>query len=133
MEIQTSLFKSKSSFRQASRSEDYKKPETRAERVVRAKVDQKAQKTQDRAAEHFDKHRKQWAVREYGRLLKQDQPKLEFTPPMGQDRTTTLKREAVRRVDHRQAQRVQRIQKARVNTIEKQQTATRQLTRGMSR
>ena len=126
-------FRSKASFRQASRSHEYSAKETRTERAVRAKVDQKAQGTLDRSNKHFAKHRNNWIAREYGRLVKQDSPKLEFTPPVKQDRSAILKIEATRRVDHRQAQRIQRIDKARVNTIQQQQTAARQLERGQSR
>ena len=64
------------SFNQSNRTAEYARPESRAERITRAQVDQRADRIKARSAQHFAKHKALWTQREYGKLLKNEAPQL---------------------------------------------------------
>lgn len=115
------------SFDQSNRTAEYARPEPRPERIARAQVDQRADRIKARSAQHFAKHKTLWTQREYGKLLKQEAQHLNHPAPNGvtPDRKGVLMHRAQRVVENRQASRMERIDKARSSTIQKEQAKVR--------
>lgn len=79
-----------------------------------AKVHRAADTVREKVQAHYEKHREQWVVRQYGRLLAKSAPTLTLHPPgMAVDPKIALMQRATKEVAHRHTQRLHRIDKAR--------------------
>lgn len=83
-----------------------------------AKVHRAADTVREKAQAHYEKHREQWIVRQYGQLLTKSAPTLTLHPPgMAVDPKIALMHRARKEVAHRHTQRLWQIDNARKSML----------------